>query len=229
MSELKFISDIPVEMIRTDFDDKIPVLAARTSTLGAESTPQERDGLIKALIREGHGVPFEHMHITFRVTAPIFVWRQVVKHRAGVSLSEESGRYRELKPVFYVPPGDRPLVQTGKPMEYQFEDGTAPQIFATGSELKQLAREAWGGYQYLLDEGVAREVARMVLPLNTMSTGIITFNARSLMKFLELRTSQSGSHPQWEIERLAEDMGFYLALHAPITYLAFTENGYKAP
>jgi thymidylate synthase (FAD) len=122
MSEITFTSDIDVELLWTNFSDDKPIIAARTSTKGGDATSDSGRGLIRALVRDGHGVPFEHMTMTVRVTAPLFVWPQIQQHRAGVSLSRESGRYRELEPAFYIPDWDRPLKQVGKPMEYKFEE-----------------------------------------------------------------------------------------------------------
>lgn len=229
MTEIEFVDRVNVELIRTDFDDTIPVLAARTSTLGASSTPEERRGLIRALIRDGHGVPFEHMHITFRIEAPLFIWPQIQQHRAGTSLSRESGRYRELAPRFYVPPEGRPIVQIGKPMEYRIESGTDEQHGNMSAQMGYVCREAWYAYQQLLSDGVAREVARMILPFNTMSVGVMTFNARSLMHFLQLRTSEAGSHPQFEVEWIANQMCSSFGEYAPETYTAFMQNGWVAP
>jgi len=229
MPDIEFVDRMSVELIKTDFDDKTPVLAARTSTVGAESTPEERDGLIRALIRDGHGVPFEHMSITFRIEAPLFVWPQIQQHRAGTSLSRESGRYRELKPRFYVPPEGRPIIQVGKPMEYKILSGTDEQHSSMAAEMGYSVHQAWTTYRVLLGEGVAREVARMVLPMNTMSVGVMTFNARSLMHFLQLRTPHAGSHPQEEIAEIAKDMALQFAVYAPVTFDAFRKNGWIAP
>lgn len=157
--------------------------------------------------------------------------RQLVKHRAGLSLSEESGRYKELEPVFYVP-GDRPLCQVGKPMDYNLVHGDvdADEIRST---ILDAATLAYSAYRCMIRDGVAREVARMVLPLNLMTTGVITFNARSLMHFLSLRTDKPGSqrvsHPQYEIEMLADQLEVMFKRYMPITWAAFNEHGRLAP
>jgi thymidylate synthase (FAD) len=229
MSEIEFVDRMNVEVLYTDFDDTKPVLAARTSTLGASSTPEERRGLIRALIRDGHGVPFEHMHITFRIEAPLFVWPQIQQHRVGTSLSRESGRYRELSPRFYVPPEGRPIVQVGKPMEYRIESGTDEQHGNMAAQMGYTCQVAWDSYQELLSDGIAREVARMALPSNTMTVGVMTFNARSLMHFLQLRTYDAGSHPQYEVAQIAYAMETLALFEAPETFAAFNDNGSKAP
>ena len=75
-------------------------------------------------MRDRHGSPFEHNSMTFFVRAPIFVWREHMRHRIA-SYNEESGRYRQLEPVFYVPDHRRPVVQVGKTGAYEFLAGTA--------------------------------------------------------------------------------------------------------
>ena len=77
-------------------------------------------------MRDRHGSPFEHNSMTFYVQAPIFVFREFMRHRIA-SYNEESGRYRELRPVFYVPGPERKLIQEGKPGAYVFVDGTPEQ------------------------------------------------------------------------------------------------------
>src|SRR5689334_21252654 len=121
-----------VELVRSAARDADVLFAARVSTLGEqslESTEEEGDlakrdrGLINYLMRDRHGSPFEHNSMTFYVQAPIFVFREFMRHRIA-SYNEESGRYRQLQPVFYVPGPDRRLVQQGKPGAYEFVDGT---------------------------------------------------------------------------------------------------------
>ncbi len=189
-------------------------------------------GLINYLMRDRHGSPFEHNSMTFYVQAPIFVFREFMRHRIA-SYNEESGRYRELNPVFYVPGPDRNLVQVGKPGAYEFLPGSPEQTALTVDEAKRIATEAYASYQRMLDAGIAREVARIVLPLSIYSSMYVTMNSRSLMNFLSLRTKREGSHfpsfPQREIEMAAEKMESFWAELMPLTYAAFTENGRVSP
>jgi hypothetical protein len=101
-SEIRFRSDVTVELVKHSAGDQDVLWAARVSTAG---------GLINYLMRDRHGSPFEHNSMTFFVSAPIFVFREFHRHRVGWSYNEESGRYRELQPVFYVPGEERKLVQ----------------------------------------------------------------------------------------------------------------------
>jgi thymidylate synthase (FAD) len=176
--------------------------------------------------------PFEHNSMTFYVRAPIFVFREHMRHRIA-SYNEESGRYRELQPVFYVPGRDRKLVQEGKPGRYVFVDGTDEQHELVEAETRRVCEEAYAAYQRMLGAGVAREVARIVLPLTIYSSMHVTMNARSLMNFLSLRTKREDSHfpsfPQREIEMVAERMEEEWARLMPLTHAAYEKNGRVAP
>jgi thymidylate synthase (FAD) len=176
--------------------------------------------------------PFEHNSMTFYVQAPIFVFREFMRHRIA-SYNEESGRYRQLEPVFYVPGPDRRLVQQGKPGAYEFVDGTPEQYDVVVEATRDACRQAYRAYLRMLEAGVAREVARGVLPVATYSSMYVTMNARSLMNFLSLRTKREGSHfpsyPQREIEMVAELMEAEWARLMPLTHAAFEAAGRVSP
>lgn len=194
------------------------VQAARTSTQGAvESEEKESAGLINFLLRERHEVPVEHSVFTFRIEAPIFTTRQILKHRV-TSISEESGRYREMNGEFYVPPFWRPLGQTGKTGDYNMVHLDYEAIEDAQLFVERAAMEAWKTYQTLLEIGVAKEVARMVLPVNLYSSMYLTINARSLMNFLSLRNEH---HAQYEIREVARKMEEFFAEKMPLTFDAW--------
>lgn len=228
---MQFRSDMTVELIDSMASDASVVRAARVSS-GSSGDEAKDAGLINYLMRDRHGSPFEHNAFTFYVEAPIFVFREFMRHRIA-SYNEESGRYKELSPVFYVPNEDRKLIQIGKPGAYTFEEGTNKQREIVESSVWITAEAAYNQYQEMLDEDVAREVARMVLPVNIYSSMYVTMNARSLMNFLSLRTIREGStypsFPQREIEMVAELMEQHFAAKMPVTYFAFNENGRVAP
>ncbi len=236
--DLEFRSDVTVELVRAAARDSDVLFAARVSTQGEQSLeqldadPARSRGLINYLVRSRHGSPFEHNSMTFYVQAPIFVFREFMRHRIA-SYNEESGRYRELRPVFYVPGPERKLTQVGKPGHYEFVDGTPEQHALVAAETRRVCAEAYGSYRRMLDAGVAREVARIVLPLTIYSSMYVTVNARSLMNFLSLRTQREGSHfpsyPQREIELCAERMERLWAELMPLTHAAFEANGRVAP
>ncbi len=176
--------------------------------------------------------PFEHNSMTFYVQAPIFVFREFMRHRIA-SYNEESGRYRQLDPVFYVPGPERRLVQQGKPGAYEFVEGTQEQYDTVVEQTKAACTQAYRAYLRMLEAGVAREVARGVLPVATYSSMYVTLNARSLMNFLSLRTKREGSHfpsyPQREIEMVAELMEAEWARLMPVTHGAFEAAGRVSP
>ena len=244
MSEVIFRSDVTVELVRSNASDQDVLFAARVSTQGEQSLESARAdqdaaeadkrsrGLINYLMRDRHGSPFEHNSMTFYVQAPIFVFREFMRHRIA-SYNEESGRYKELNPVFYVPAPNRNLVQVGKTGHYEFLPGSPEQIALVEQESRKASTEAYASYQRMLEAGVAREVARIVLPLNIYSSMYVTMNARALMNFLSLRTSREGTHfpsfPQREIEMCAEKMEEFWAELMPMTYESFNNNGRVAP
>jgi thymidylate synthase (FAD) len=237
-TEVEFRSDVEVELVRSSASDSDVLFAARVSTKGEQSLEDvgadasRSSGLINFLMRDRHGSPFEHNSMTFYVSAPIFVFREFMRHRIA-SYNEESGRYRELRPVFYVPGPERRLVQVGKPGAYDFVEGTREQYELVASQTRAVCREAYAAYQRMLEAGVAREVARIVLPVSIFSTMYVTMNARSLMNFLSLRTKRDDAHftsfPQREIEMVAERMETEWASLMPLTHAAFENNGRVPP
>ncbi|KQV95506.1 MULTISPECIES: FAD-dependent thymidylate synthase [Streptomyces] len=237
--KIELRKDVTVELVKHSAADSDVLFAARVSTVGEQSLeelskdPERSKGLINYLMRDRHGSPFEHNSMTFFINAPILVFREFMRHRVGWSYNEESGRYRELQPVFYVPGPDRKLVQQGRPGKYVFVEGTPEQHESVGSAMEESYRQAYRAYQEMLAQGVAREVARSVLPVGLFSSMYATCNARSLMHFLGLRTQHEQatvpSFPQREIEMVGEKMEAEWAKLMPLTYAAFNANGRVAP
>lgn len=234
---IEFRSDVSVELVRHMASDEDVIHAAKVSTLGSRAenaTPDlGRDmGFIEFLMTNRHGSPFEHSVFTFLIEAPIFVWREFMRHRIA-SYNEESGRYKQLAPVFYIPAQDRALAQVGRPGHYDLVAGTDDQFRVMEAVHEDTARIAYQNYQQLLDLGVAKEVARMTLPVNIFSSAYVTINARSLMNFLSLRTKREystfPSFPQREIEMVAEKMEESFQGLMPLTYTAFDQAGRVAP
>ncbi len=236
--EIIYRDDVTVELIKSSASDADVIWAARVSTAGEQSIeslkddPEKSAGLINYLARERHGSPFEHTSFTFFISAPIFVFREFMRHRIA-SYNEESGRYRELKPVFYIPSRERKLIQVGKTGHYTFEDGTQEQFDLMVSEMKKAYTAAYDAYQKMLDAGIAREVARATLPVATYSSMYVTMNARALMNFLSLRTTAEGSHfpsyPQREIEMVGEKMEAFFKEKMPLVHAAFNKSGRVSP
>ena len=236
--EITFRSDVTVELVRASASDADVLFAARVSTAGEQfledidADPGRSVGLINYLMRERHGSPFEHNLMTFFVRAPIFVWREHMRHRIA-SYNEESGRYRQLEPVFYVPDRRRAVIQVGKTGAYEFLPGTDDQYDLIEHDMRAACAMSYGAYQRMLDAGIAREVARMVLPVSIYSSAYVTLNARSLMNFLSLRRKADASHfpsyPQREIEMVAERYEEEWTRLMPLTQAAFVKNGRVAP
>ena len=237
-AEISFRTDVTVELVKHSAGDADVVWAARVSTKGEQSLEDvnadtdKSAGLINYLMRDRHGSPFEHSVFTFFVQAPIFMWREHFRHRMA-SYNEESGRYKVLEPTFYVPGPERRLVQIGKPGAYDFVDGTTEQFDIVNEQTKHACAVAYESYQTMLDAGVAREVARIVLPVTIYSSAYVTMNARALMNFLSLRRKAEGSHfpsfPQREIEMVAEKYEDAFQKLMPLTHAAFVANGRVAP
>lgn len=177
--------------------------------------------------------PFEHNAMTFFVKAPIFVYREWHRHRVGWSYNEESGRYKQLEPEFYIPGRERKLKQEGKPGHYIFVPGSDADHEVMSKGHKATCLVSYANYEKQLEAGVAKEVARMTLPVNIYSSMYATMNTRSLMSFLSLRTkhedSKFPSYPQREIEMCAEMMEAEFARLFPLTYKSFVDNGRVAP
>lgn len=244
MAELKFRSDFDVDLIQHMGSDPQVVDAARVSTRGELirqriagedcDWPTPADiGLIKYLMKNRHGTPFEHGAMTFFISAPIFVFREFHRHRIGWSYNEESGRYKQLDPVFYLPCAERALIQQGKPGHYTFVPGTDTQHSVLLNDLGYSAEIAYDRYERQIELGIAREVARTCLPVGIYSSMYATCNPRSLMAFLSLRTkhedSKFPSYPQWEINQVADKMEEAFSHLYPITHEAFCENGRVCP
>lgn len=232
---MEFTSELAVDLVQHTGSDAFIASAARVST-GAEleQFAAEKDaGLINYLVRKRHGSPFEHGSMTFRIEAPIFLFREFQRHRIGWSYNEVSGRYKKLEPKFYVYPEDRPLVQAGSGAHPDLVQGDSQLLKFVNGSVQSVSRKAWREYEAMLELGAANEVARAVLPVTTYSSMYATCNPRSLMSFLSLRTDDPAnafeSKPQWEIEQVAYAMQSEFAQLFPATFEAFQKNGRIAP
>jgi thymidylate synthase (FAD) len=240
MTEIKIVQPkVYLRKVYASDDDVIEAMLV--STLGDDVRAiweQEGkggiDSRIRFLMKNRHGTPFEHTYFQFFVKAPIAVFREFHRHRIGWSYNEESGRYKQLKPEFYIPPPERPLIQTGKPGHYIMEPGSDQMHLDLAANMANQFQRAYDVYEEMLEMGVAREVARGVLPVYIMSSMYATCNARSLMAFLSLRTEEPEaafpSKPMWEIDRLvAREMEAAFSAYMPLTYQAFCDFGRVAP
>ena len=233
-------------------DDLDVVNAARVS-FNKESDTLDESGekLVAYLLRNSHGTPFEHNLFKFRVRAPIFVFREWHRHRIGISINEESGRYVELDTDFWLPDDEAVRIQKGKPGHYRYESvgeelvpdphskpmnteidgesgiiqGGIPRGELVRKQMQSVYDHAEGTYKLLLEEGYAKEIARAVLPVGLFSTMIWSANARSLMAFFTLRSAPDA---QREIRLYSHAMERLFAEVMPVTYNAFCEaRGYE--
>ena len=208
-------------------DDLSVVNSARVSFGRKSETLTDADiGLIRFLMREQHGTPFEHNFFRFHVRAPIFVVREWFRHRSGWSYNEFSGRYAEMPAGAWVPDLDEVRTQIGKPGAYTFEALDSDNAKEAQSVIAEASSSAWRTYKYLLSKGVAKEIARTILPVGTYSEFYASCNARSLMHFCSLRNHPSA---QAEIRWYAQQLELHLEQLMPETYKVFLEFGRKAP
>jgi thymidylate synthase (FAD) len=205
--------------------DLAVVNGARVSFNQEADEMTERDeGLIRFLVRERHGSPFEHGYFRFLVKAPLFVVREHHRHRSGHSYNEWSGRYSKMDAEFYVP--DNVRTQVGKPGSYSFEPVDDHVRDETRREIEENAARAFAAYERMLEQGVAKEIARAVLPLSTYTKYYWSCNPRSLMHFCGLRNHESA---QYEIRQYAAAAESFLERLMPITHAAFVANGRLSP
>ena len=208
-------------------DDLSVVNAARVSFGTRKSQMDSADiGLIGFLMRERHGSPFEHNFFRFHVRAPIFVVREWFRHRIGWSYNEMSGRYTELPSQAWVPRLEEIRTQVGKPGAYTYESVSPDVADAAREEILLSNQTAWVSYNSLLEMGVAKEVARTVLPVGNFTEFFASCNARSLMAFCTLRNHPSA---QAEIRAYAECLEEALREHMPHTHESFVNNQRTAP
>lgn len=189
-----------IELVQAWGGDLIAYKAARQS-FGASEEPSwdEINGLIRKLVKLGHGTPFEHNGITVFVSCPIFVARQWMRHRMA-SYNEVSGRYTELKPDFYLP-----WSRSNNPS-------------AMLEPYREACQKAYDTYLSLIAAGTPKEVARGVLPVSIATQFYCSMDARSLMNFLNLRLSD---HAQADIRYCAIGVWDIFQEHMPITAHAF--------
>lgn len=250
---MEFTSEITVREIQQVGNDAMVVAAAKVSTdlddalqWALQEHADDAAGLINYLMKHRHGSPFEHGQLTVFADVPIFVWREWHRHRVW-SFNEQSARYGPLRPKFWVPRLDRPMVKapahkSARPKFMTWEESipTLDRLDLAKStyeawvgDMEGVYRHAWNTYQLMLDAELAPEVARAVLPVAIYSAGWATVNPRNCMAFLSLRThdkdAQFVSYPQEEIEEAARQVEEIFAKHWPICYNAFNANGRVAP
>lgn len=212
-----------VQLVDYMGDDKSAVKAARVSYGGETSTEEKDKKLINYLLKHRHFSPFEHISFTFHVKAPIFVVRQWFRHRIGMSPNEISRRYTSKQAdEFYLP--DHIRIQDTNNKQGSFKTNDKELTEKAINKINKIYDETYTVYQELLNMGVAREMARIVLPVGQYTEFYLTANARALMHFFNLRAD---SHAQWEIQEYAKAMANIFKEICPWTYESFIKNDYK--
>lgn len=240
MTEVKFQSNIEIEYIQHMGSDEMVAHAAWVSTRGKviefkPDDPAKIPGLINYLMKHRHGTPFEHGGLTIRGYGPIFMWIEWLRHRIGFSYNGESGRYKQLDPVFWEPGRDRPLLKAidstpARPKSVPMESDE--EFYAMLRDKREVCAACYRVYEQDLARGVENGVARSVLPYSIYSAYYVTCNPRSIMA-LSLRVEDYEaffvSHPQREIQEAALQLEEIFRQYWPLTHAAFVKNGRVGP
>jgi thymidylate synthase (FAD) len=210
-----------VRMVDYMGGDQRIVQSARVSYgSGTKSYRQDR-GLIHYLLRNWHTSPFEQVILTFHTKMPIFVARQWVRHRTA-RLNEISGRYSVMKDEFYVPSPEHIRPQSESNKQGRSDERFTPEVEAEIiKQMQDEQRASYEGYEKLLCQNVAREIARNNLPLSLYTEWYWQIDLHNLLHFLRLRMDP---HAQYEIQAFAEAMAKCAKAVAPLAYEAFEEH-----
>jgi thymidylate synthase (FAD) len=203
------------------------VNAARQSFgQSSQSMGESENGLVNFLMRERHGTPFEMIQFLFQVKCPIFVAREWMRHRMG-SFNEYSGRYTKMMQEYYVPALPQMRQQVGKPGSYtmtplrnQDKAGRLRHV------MDGIMRDCWVKYETLLEAGIAKEVARMVLPVSMYTQFTWSVNTRSLLNFISLR---SDDQAMYEIRAYSKTIEGLIRPIIPRTMECFDEHDRMTP
>lgn len=215
-----------IHLVDTMGGDLAVVNSARVSYGKSSMELDDKDErLINRLLRDKHGTPFEQATMTWYVRCPIFVMREWIRHRMG-SFNEISGRYKELETDFYTPKHFRMPAPEEVQMNYKYIDAPEDINEDATHTVAAAYEEATKAYRALLDMGIAKELARIVLPVGIYTEFRWTVNARALMNFLALRNHPAAQH---EIRQYARAVEQVWSQYMPVTHKAFVDNDRVAP
>ena len=213
MEELKILDRGFVRLVQAMASDNLIVQAARTSYKWVKKSSDE--SLIDYLVRNEHSSPLEFAEFVFHVKVPIFVARQMFRHRTA-SISEVSARYTKVEDDYYHP---KWRIQN-KYNRQGSEEGILVDA-EIDKEYEEVHRRTYSTYETLLSRGVAREVARSCLPVSYYTQFYWKQDLRNLLHFIRLRTDY---HAQYEVRVVAEAFAYFVQKYCPITYQAFMNN-----
>jgi thymidylate synthase (FAD) len=209
-----------VRLIDVMGDDSSIVQAARVSYGKGTKSLNEDRGLIRYLMRQRHTTPFEMVEFKFHVKLPIFVARQWIRHRTA-NVNEYSGRYSEMKDDFYLPDLEQIRMQSTINKQGRAENALDDSLAASiHNEMHEVQDESYKHYQKLLDTGLAREIARINLPVSNYTEWYWKIDLHNLFHFLNLRMD---AHAQYEIRVYAELIAEIVKIVVPIAYESFED------
>jgi thymidylate synthase (FAD) len=209
-----------VRLIDVMGDDAAIVQAARVSYGSGTKKVHEDRGLIRYLLRHAHTTPFEMVEFKFHVKLPIFVARQWIRHRTA-NVNEYSGRYSEMKDEFYVPAPDQIRAQSTSNKQGRAEDAFAPEESARiRTMMSDTQDKLYAEYQELLGTDLAREIARINLPVSNYTEWYWKIDLHNLFHFLRLRID---AHAQYEIRVYGEAMAEIVKAVVPAAWEAFED------
>lgn len=206
-----------VRLIDCMGDDERIESVARVSFDGRGKS--ERRALLRYLMRHRHTSPYEHACITLDIRAPIFVARQMMRHRMQ-SINEVSARYTELPADGYRPELAQVCEQSSSNKQGR-GDALAPDLAQTWLDADRSASSTSADlYRWAVASGVSRELARVTLPVSTYTRWVCTWDAHNLLHFLALRLD---NHAQWEVRQYAQAIAAIVADWLPLTWEAFVD------
>lgn len=218
--EFKCLDKGFVRLVDVMGDDSSIVQAARVSYGKGTKTVNQDRGLIRYLMRHRHTTPFEMVEFKFHVKLPIFVARQWIRHRTA-NVNEYSGRYSEMKDDFYTPD-----LEQIRPQSKNNKQGRSDEMFEESksinlqNKLSEFQDNAYDHYMELLDDGLAREISRINLPLSNYTEWYWKIDLHNLFHFLRLRMDD---HAQYEIRVYGEIIADIVKQIVPVAYEAFED------
>jgi len=219
--EIKVLDHGFIRLIDYMGSDARIVQTARVSYGAGTKTLREDAGLIDYLLRHEHTSPFEHVVFEFHCKMPIFVARQWIRHRTA-RLNEISGRYSVMKNEFYLPPRDKISFQSQDNKQGRNPEDVPPELQEKVLELlRQDQENIYSNYETMIDDNVARELARINLPLSTYTEWYWQMDLKNMFHFLKLRMD---AHAQWEIQEYGRAIATVVKAACPLAYASFERH-----
>ena len=219
--EIKVLDHGFVRLVDYMGSDARIVQTARVSYGEGTKTLREDAGLIDYLLRHEHTSPFEHVIFEFHAKMPIFVARQWIRHRTA-RLNEISGRYSVIKDEFYVPDSSSINFQNKDNKQGRAVDDVPDNLKDKVISILSKDQEAvYKNYEEMIDDDIARELARINLPLSTYTEWYWQMDLKNMFHFLKLRMDH---HAQWEIQEYGRAMAKIVKAVCPLAYESFEKH-----